>query len=109
DRLDGLVMSSPAVVAQVTQRSESDVRRFQEAASRMVILSHYLRQQAPDAHEFQPTDTSFYRNVFRPAMQAMDSATTAEGIEYVPRSLSGTVIERIQLELVVASLFQMVE
>lgn len=109
DRLDGLTVAAPEVVAEVTGRSAQDVRHFQQAADGLVLLGAYMRQQAPDPHEFDVRHTSYFREVFRPAMQAMDTATTAEGTEYVPRLLSGSLIERIQLELVVPTLFPMIE
>lgn len=42
-------------------------------------------------------------NEFR---KAMDSTTATEGDEYVPTGLSGTLVERVRLELKVASLFE---
>jgi HK97 family phage major capsid protein len=109
ERLAALTVFPSDAVAEATGRPLEEVRAFQEASDALVIMSTILRRQAPDPHEFNPRELGFYRDTYLPLTQAMDSTTAGEGDEYVPTLLSGSLIERIQLELQVARLFEQVE
>ncbi len=109
ERVLGLTVSDPSVVAEATGCDVDTVRAFHQASDGLVIMSALLRGQAADPHEFDPRELGFYQDTYRPLAQAMDSTTAGEGDEYVPTLLSGTLIERVQLELMVARLFEGVE
>lgn len=87
-------------VSALVRNSESDIRHFQEKADQLVILSAALK--------VNPRSTKFYAEEYVPALRAIDTATTAEGTEWVPRDLSSALIERVNLDLMVAALFPQV-
>lgn len=98
-----------SVVSEAIGRPEADVRAFHEASDRLLLLGMFMRGQAADPHQFDLRETSFYRDVYAPIAQAMDTQTVGEGKETVPTLLSGSMIERVNLELMVAPLFLGVE
>jgi HK97 family phage major capsid protein len=83
------------------------VRDFQQAADSLVVMSMYLTGQRRTP--IDPRDLAFYEDEFLPALQAMDSGTTAEGKEFVPTDLSASLIERVNASLLVAQLFPYVD
>lgn len=98
DRFNLLQSRNPKWLAPRVKRSAEDIAGFQEASDTLLILAAAL--------EKDPKELGFYKSEYLPAMRAaMDTATTAEGSEYVPRELSASLIERVNLELVVAGLF----
>lgn len=95
--------SRPAVqVAALAKRDADTIRHFQRTADRLFIVAGVLQAKGRIS---DPRETSFYATEFQPALQAIDTQTTAEGAEFVPTQLSGDMIERIALELRVAALF----
>jgi HK97 family phage major capsid protein len=101
------IQSRPAkTVARMIGRPEADVRAFQQAADNLVLLQAISDEQAKETgRKFEVQETSYYRDEYLPLAQAMDTATTAEGTEFLPRELSPNLIERVNLELRVAALF----
>lgn len=97
DRLKWLQSHSATKTASLIGRDEADVRAFQQAGDRLLILAKTLQRD--------PRELAFYRDEFAPTVQAMDSQTAAEGLEYVPTALSSDLIERVNLELRVVALF----
>lgn len=78
-------------------RPTGDVLEFQQRSDELVLLSAML--------QVDPRETSYYQEQFLPALRALDSTTSAKGVEWVPTELSSQVIERINLPLRVAGLF----
>jgi HK97 family phage major capsid protein len=99
-RIQALVQMPAARAAAVTRIREDDILELQQASDNMAMLGAIFEKQGRDI-----TQSAYYREEWAPLLQAMDTATTAEGIEYVPRELSAQVIERINLQLRVAALF----
>lgn len=91
--------------AVVTRRSEEEVRAFHQACDRVAILGALCQEGSLRSLPRDVRDTSYYQEEFLPLAQAMDTATAGEGAEFVPRDLSATLIDRINLDLRVASLF----
>jgi Phage capsid family len=100
DRVYELHGAYPGKVAEAIGLPESAVREWQVATDTLILASQYL-EKAPD-------ELAFFDNAYRPLTQAMDTGTAGEGIEFVPKELSGSMIERINLELLVAALFPVV-
>jgi HK97 family phage major capsid protein len=100
------LQSTPAKRAAATlKRDPGDVERFQQAADNLVLLQVAL---GANGKSTDVRDLSYFHEEYLPALRqagAMDSATTAEGKEYVPTMLSSNLIERITLELKVAAIF----
>jgi HK97 family phage major capsid protein len=99
------IQSRPAKqVARMIGRPVEEVAEFQEAADNVVLLQAIFdgREGRP---KFNAQESSYVNEVFAPLAQAMDTATTAEGAEFLPRELSPNLIERVNLELMVAALF----
>lgn len=99
ERMAFMLTRSAKRAAPLVGRPEADVRGFQEAADRLLIVAA-IRQ-------CNPRDTEFYATDFVPAMRAV-STTAGSGGDFVPRSLSANLIERVNLELIVPRLFAMV-
>ncbi len=104
-RIQALTHMPPPKVATISRLPEADVREFQQASDEMALLAAIYEHQGRGE---EVTQTRFYNETWKPLLQAMDTATSAEGTEYVPKELSASVIERINLQLVVASLFPIV-
>jgi hypothetical protein len=96
DRFNELLTASPGKIERATGKSAERVREWHEAADALVLTSAYLDKPAQELEMW----TSF-----RALTQAMDTGTANEGQEFVPRELSGSLIERINLQLKVAALF----
>jgi HK97 family phage major capsid protein len=95
--LQALHSRPAAQVAQLAKRDVEDVRHFQQTADRLVLLASVLRRD--------PEELDFFETEYKPAVQALDTQTAAEGLEFVPTALSGSLIERVNLELRIAALF----
>lgn len=94
-----------AVIAPILGRKVELVQAFQQAANKVAIIAALCGTEDQPKLPTRVQETSYYREEYLPLVQAMDSATTAEGVEYVPRELSASLIERVNLELLVAPLF----
>lgn len=95
-------------VARITRIPVDVVDEFHQASNAIAIMDAIIQSRRGSGDEGWPDDvreTAFYNDEFLPLVQAMDTATTAEGTEFVPRQLSPNLIERINLELRVAALF----
>lgn len=101
DRMSEIHGAYPGKVADALRVPEKTVRELHDVTDTLVLASAYLDRPA--------FELDYYANVFKPAVQAMDSTTAAEGDEYVPTMLSGSLIERVNLALNVASLFPFVQ
>lgn len=87
--------------ARATGRPVADVREFQNRGDHLLLLA--------TAMDTDPRETSYFTQEYLPAMRAMDTATAAEGQEFVPKALSSDLIDRIQLELRVPALFPLIQ
>lgn len=83
--------------SKLAKRDVEEIRHFQATGDRLLVLAAALRRD--------PTDLDFYEAEYKPAVQALDTSTAGEGLEFVPTELSGNLIERVNLELRVAALF----
>lgn len=97
---------APAKIASLSGMPLADVQAFHEASDAVFLLDalckEYKGQQGLPANV---KDTAFYEEEYRPMLQAMDTSTAAEGLEFIPTQLSSTLIERVNLELMVVQLF----
>lgn len=106
ERLLALHQRPAAQVAPLVKRSAEDIRAFQERSDELLFLSHAL---GSPGNPRDPRELGFYSREFVPALQAaMDSTTAGEGDEWVPTELSSTFIDRVNLPLMVASLFPLI-
>lgn len=97
DRFDAIHTRSARKVAAELRVREDDVVEFQRSADKLLILAAALNAD--------PRSTAYYTEEFLPTVRAMDTATAAEGQEWVPTQLSQDLIGRINLQLQVAGLF----
>lgn len=99
DRRFELMHSRPAAwVAARTGRPVEDIQAMQQAADTLLFTA--------TAFEKDPRELKFYQEEYLPLIgAAVDTQTAAEGLEFIPRELSGDLIERINLELMVLALF----
>lgn len=102
DRLAQIHQRSAERVAPLLGRSVDDVRAFQQRSDHLVLL-HTMLSRADNPVDVR--ETAYYQEEFLPSVRAMDTATSGEGQEWVPRELSSSFIERVNLELRVAALF----
>lgn len=93
-------------VAPLIRRDEAEVREFQRLADDVVLLDAIMSKGGREPYDVR--ESSLYRDQFAPALRALDTQTTNEGVEWVPRLLSASLIERVNLQLRVAALFPMV-
>jgi HK97 family phage major capsid protein len=106
-RLEHMQTAPPKAAAIWSRRPEADVRQFQEAADNVVFLQSVLGFQAhQNGTTYDVRKSDYFAEGYLPALHAaMDSTTAAEGDEFVPLELSGSLIERVNLALRVFSLF----
>jgi len=88
---------SASRVASVINRSVEQISEFHRAADNLLFVSAALG--------VDPRETKYFDEEYIPSLRALDTATTAEGTEYVPTGLSASLIERVALQLRVAALF----
>lgn len=100
ERVHEILSSSPLKVERATGIPAERVRDFHEISDMLVLTATYL--------EVPPQEVSLFAD-YQALTRAMDTQTTAEGLEFVPRELSASLIERINLELKVAALFPLVD
>jgi len=105
DRLYEIQTRPADTIAPVIGRKADTVRAFQHAADKVALMGLLCGRDEHPKLPMRVQDTRYFREEFLPLAQAMDSATTAEGLEYVPRELSASLIERVNLQLLVAPLF----
>ncbi len=107
DRLKAIHAGDPRTVAEAFNLDLATVRELQERSDELLILSSYAQSQGgPGDLASIARDSDYYTQSYLPAFRAaMDTATTAEGLEFVPVALSGSLIERVALALMVADLF----
>jgi len=108
-RLQKLVEFSPKALTARTGIAVEDLEEFQQEADFVTILDAICQSRRFKELPEKVEDTHFYRDRFAPFAQAMDTGTAAEGLEFVPKELSGDLIERINLQLRVAALFPMIQ
>jgi HK97 family phage prohead protease/HK97 family phage major capsid protein len=92
-------------VAPLIRRDAADVREFHERADSLLLLEACLKATDP---QVDVRDTSYYQEEYLPALRAMDTATSGEGAEWVPTDLSSTLIDRVNLPLMVLAQFPMI-
>ena len=97
-----MVLDRPAEwVAARTGKDKATVREAQMASDDLLLMATALQKD--------PRELQYYGDTFIPALQAAtDTQTAGEGLEFVPRLLSNDLIERINLDLNVLNLFNMV-
>lgn len=100
-RMEQIHQRSAAKVSPVVRATEEEIRRFQVRADELVLISSALG--------INPRETRYFETDYLPALRAMDTATATEGQEFVPRELSAALIERVNLDLMVAALFPVIQ
>lgn len=82
--------------------------RYQEAHDNMHML-HVLFSSTQKTSYQGPKSLKYWRTTFKPLQdafrKAMDTATAAEGLEWIPTGFSASLMEKLELELVVANKF----
>lgn len=96
-RMEQLHVRSARQTAPLVRATEDDIRNFQARADELTLISA-LRG-------VNPRDTEYFHQEYLPALRAVDTQTAGEGQEFVPRELSGSLIDRVSLELMVVALF----
>lgn len=93
-------------VASMIRKPADFVREFQERSDDVLILETIMRRGG--RVDYDVRSSRFYKHELAPLARAMDTATSTEGQEWVPRELSGDLIRRVNLQLKVAGLFRMI-
>lgn len=106
ERGERLHQRNPEQVASLIGRPACDVQAFQERADELLIMSAVLGSPGQPA---DPRTTRFWASEYLPAYGAVDTQTGGEGQEYVPRHLSATTIQRVNLMLKVMALFPSID
>ena len=92
---------SPEFGARVTGKPVADVLEFQHRGDELLLLATAL--------DCDPRETAYFEQEYKPMIRAMDSQTAGEGLEFIPKELSSSLIERVQLELRVPALFPIID
>lgn len=103
-RFEAVLTTNARQVADELGAARENIEHLQQTSDTLLMLAA--------AKRCSPTELDYYKAEYLPALRqagAMDAATTAEGRGYVPTLLSSALIERINLELRVASLFPQVD
>lgn len=104
DRMAAILGLPAAETAPVLKRDVEVVENFRQKADDLLLITAIMNGQSNSP--VNPTGLKFYGSQFLPAMNAaVDTVTTGEGKEFVPRDLSSQLIERVNLELRVLALF----
>lgn len=83
-------------------------RRYQEANDNLHLLDAVM--SVSQGRNYRgPKSLRYYSQTFKPLQdafrKAMDTATATEGAEWIPTDFSATMMEKLELELVVANKF----
>jgi HK97 family phage major capsid protein len=96
-----LELPSPQVSA-VLHRSEDDIELFKEASDKLLLTAAIMDKP--------PHTLDFFEDSFRPTINAaVGTGAAGAGADYVPTILSSQLVERVNLRLMIANLFQQVE
>lgn len=97
--------------ARWSRRPVELIEDFHRASDDLVMLGTILGFQAQQkGASFDVRETRYYNEEFLPSLHAaMDSTTAAEGDEFVPLELSGSLVERVNLQLRVLALFENID
>jgi hypothetical protein len=85
-RIQALVETPVKRASAITRISESDLTELQQTADQMSVLAAICQHARASTRR----QTAFYREQYQPLVQAMDSATTAEGSSTSRRSCRRT-------------------
>ena len=97
---------APEKIASLSGTPLADVQAFHEASDAVFLLDALCKEyKGQQALPSDVRETAFYQEEYRPMLQAMDTATAAEGLEFIPTQLSSSLIERVNLDLMVVQLF----
>jgi HK97 family phage major capsid protein len=96
-RLAQIHQRSAHQVAPLVRASKDAIEEFQRRSDELLLISTIAG--------IAPRETQYFAEQYVPALRAVDTQTTSEGKEFVPRELSANLIERINLPLMVAALF----
>jgi HK97 family phage major capsid protein len=101
ERSERIHTRSARQVAPLIRREPADVEYFHQRSDELLLVSTALG--------VDPRETQYFNDEYLPALRAVDSQTAGEGQEYVPKLLSASLIERINLGLRVVALFPQIE
>jgi hypothetical protein len=108
ERFVSMLELPAADVAAVLRRDVETIDHLRARSDNLVLLNTIMRGQSEGG--FDVRNSRYYKAQFLPALQAAwDTQTAGEGQEFVPRQLSASLIERVNLQLRVLSLFPEVE
>ena len=107
-RFQSMLELPAADVAAVLRRDVATIDHLRARSDDLVLLGTILRGQSEGSYDVR--ESAFYKAQYLPALQAaFDTQTAGEGAEFVPRQLSSSLIERVNLQLRVLALFPEVE
>lgn len=103
ERINSVLTLPAKETAAVLRKDVEVVENFRQKADDLCLIAAIRAGQGKGG---DPRELKFYGSQFLPAMNAaVDTLTTSEGKEYVPRDLSSGLIERVNLQLRVLALF----
>jgi HK97 family phage major capsid protein len=101
-KLNRMLELPAAAVSGVLRRSQADVEAFQQVSDNLLLAAAIMDRPA--------RSLDYFSDVYRPAINAaLGTGSSGAGEEYVPTLLSSQLIERVNLELLVAQLFDQVD
>lgn len=105
-RANALLQRRATSVAAATRRPVEDIVELQRSADNVVLLEAAMKRANPD---YDVRESRLFQEEYLPQLRAVDTATSAEGTEYVPTALSANLIQRVSLQLKVLDLFPSIE
>lgn len=97
------ILELPApLAADALHRSSSDIEAFQETSDKLLLAAAIMGRPAKSL--------DFYGDTYQPLIQAaVGTSVSGAGADYVPTILSSALIERVNLQLLIAALFEQVD
>lgn len=107
ERMEQLHTRDVGYLSGVTRVPEARISEFQARADEVLILDTLMRgRAAKNGDAYDVRQSAFYQEEFLPLARAMDTSTSGEGADWVPRNLSAELIKRVSLKLRVVALFR---
>ncbi len=101
-KLNRMLELPAEAVSSVLRRSQADVEAFQQGSDNLLLAAAIMDRPA--------RSLDYFSDVYRPAINAaLGTDNAGAGEEYIPTMLSSQLIERVNLSLLVAELFDTVD
>lgn len=108
ERLHAIQSYTPHEVERYTRLDAGDVEEFHKVCDNVAILGAMCQSRFFPNLPNDVRDTRYFADELSPWVQAMDTSTAGEGLEFVPELMSGSLLQRINLALLVATLFDQI-